>query len=65
MLLYAGTTFYLNYFILKDIVTIFKIKSQSAGNSKGSSETLCNNSNENIKNISIHIPTHLKPLNDE
>jgi hypothetical protein len=28
------------------------------------SETISDNS-ENIKNISIHVPTHLKPLNDE
>lgn len=30
----------------------------------GTSETICDNT-ENIKNISIHVPTHLKPLNDE
>ena len=30
----------------------------------GTSETIRNNT-ENIKNISIHTPTHLKPLNDE
>jgi hypothetical protein len=30
----------------------------------GTSETIRDNS-ENIKNISIHVPTHLKPLNDE
>ena len=52
----------------KDIVKILKQWSQSAGNtiilSSGTSETIRNNS-ENIKNISIHVPTHLKPLNDE
>ena len=52
----------------KDIVKILKQWSQSAGNtiilSSGTSETISNNS-ENIKNISIHVPTHLKPLNDE
>ena len=30
----------------------------------GTSETIRDNSG-NIKNISIHVPTHLKPLNDE
>ena len=52
----------------KDIVKILKQWSQSAGItiilSSGTSETIRNNS-ENIKNISIHVPTHLKPLNDE
>ena len=52
----------------KDIVKILKQWSQSAGNtiilSSGTSETIRNNS-ENIKNISINVPTHLKPLNDE
>ena len=70
MLLYAGTTLWIfNYSLLNDIVKILKInydnchiKSISAGNGNGSSETLRNNSN--IKNISIHVPTHLKPLND-
>uniref|UniRef100_UPI0030E3BBC1 LAGLIDADG endonuclease n=1 Tax=Daedaleopsis nitida TaxID=1140402 RepID=UPI0030E3BBC1 len=51
----------------KDIVKILKQWSQSAGNTvllnSGTSETIRNNS-ENIKNISIHVPTHLKPLND-
>ena len=63
MLLYAGTTLYLNYFSILNnaIVKIFKLKSKSAGNENGSSETLCNNS----KKISIHIPTHLKPFNDK
>ena len=45
------------------------MRSQSAGNlflEKGTSETLCNEiitSHENIKNISLHLPKHLKPLN--
>lgn len=69
-MLYAGTTWlYFKYSLLNDIVTKLKYLSLSAGNWKGSSETLRNNSkniysNENIKNISIHIPTHLKPLNN-
>ena len=49
----------------KDIVKILKQWSQSAGNtiilSSGTSETIRNNT----ENISIHVPTHLKPLNDE
>lgn len=63
MLLYAEITLYLNYSILNEIVKIFKLKSVSAGNE--SSETLRNSSNENIKKISIHVPTHIKPLNNE
>lgn len=73
-MLYAETTLYLNYSFLNDsrkadlhaqaLVKIFKFISLSAGNKNGSSETLRNNSNENIKKISIHVPTHLKPLND-
>jgi hypothetical protein len=34
----------------------------------GSSETLCNetiNSTENVKSISVHVPTHLKPINND
>lgn len=69
MLLYAGITslFSLKYSIFIEIVKKFKRWSQSAGNTfykSGTSETKCNNT-ENIKNISIHVPTHLKPLNDE
>lgn len=64
---------------LFDIVKKSKQWSQSAGNTfflynslsggcetieSGTSETIRDNT-ENIKNISIHVPTHLKPLNDE
>lgn len=56
----------------KIIVTILKRRNQSAGNfiffkenwvkNENTSETLCNNSV--IKKISVHVPTHLKPIND-
>ncbi len=52
------------------IYTVKKLKpwSQSAGNAfilkSGTSETIRDNT-ENIKKISIHVPTHLKPLNAE
>jgi hypothetical protein len=68
MLLYAGnaslTSF--KYSFLNDTVKKLKQWSQSAGNTLKSetSETIRNNT-ENIKNISIHVPTHLNPLNDE
>lgn len=68
MLLYAGnaslTSF--KYSLLNDTVKKLKQWSQSAGNTlkSGTSETIRNNT-ENIKNISIHVPVHLKPLNDE
>ena len=70
MLLYAGnasiTSF--KYSLFNDTVKKLKQWSQSAGNTfnfeSGTSETIRNNT-ENIKNISIHVPTHLKPLNDE
>ena len=51
------------------IVTIFKVRSQSAGNfitnitNESTSETLCHKS-EKVSNISVHVPTHLKPDND-
>ncbi len=70
MLLYAGkaSQFSFKYSIFIDIVKKLKQWSQSAGNAlimkTGTSETIRNNT-ENIKNISIHISTHLKPLNDE
>ena len=70
MLLYAGKASIssFKYYIFLDTVKILKQWSQSAGNSfilkSGTSETIRDNS-ENIKNISIHVPTHLKPLNDE
>lgn len=71
-LLYAGTTTILsfNYSIFNNIVTILKQCSKSAGNifMNGTSETLRNETiryTENIKSISNHVPTHLKPLNDD
>ena len=72
MLLYAGNTSIpsFKYSILIDIVKKLKQWSQSAGNTfmlyakSGTSETIRDNT-ENLKNISIHVPTHLKPLNDE
>lgn len=60
----------LNYSnLLMIIVTIFKVRSQSAGNfitnitNESTSETLCHKS-EKVSNISVHVPTHLKPDND-
>lgn len=69
MLPYAGkaslTSF--KYSIFIDIVKKLKRWSQSVGNvfiKNGTSETIRNNT-EHIKNISIHVPTHLRPLNDK
>jgi len=78
ILLCAGTiSFSFKYSNLKlkfkkIIVTILKRRNQSAGNFiflqtnlakiENTSETLCNNSV--IKKISVHVPTHLKPIND-
>jgi len=70
MSLYAGkasiSSFKYSLFI--DIVKKLKQWSQSAGNAfilkSGTSETIRDNT-ENIKNISIHVPTHLNPLNDQ
>jgi hypothetical protein len=50
-------------------VKIFNTTSQSAGNNYniGTSETIRNKtllSSETVKSVSIHVPTHLKPLND-
>lgn len=73
-LLYAGTALYksLKYSSELDIVKKFKQKSKSAGNilniTDGTSETLRNGivvNSEHIKNISNHVPKHLKPLNNE
>lgn len=70
MLLYAGIASRLGfkYSLFNDIVKKLKPWSQSAGNTfilkSGTSETIRNNT-EIIKNIAIHVPTHLKPLNDE
>jgi LAGLIDADG endonuclease len=75
ILLFAGITSisfkYSNLNLKKIIVTILKQRSQSAGNficfnlikdNKKTSETLSKNSD--IKKISVHIPIHLKPIND-
>lgn len=70
MLLYAGKASISSFkysLLFIEIVKKLKQWSQSAGNAffkSGTSETIRNNT-ENIKNISIHVPTHLKPLNDE
>ena len=73
-MLYAGTTplFSFKYSILNDTVKELKQWSQSAGNNfvnqNGTSETLRNETvvkTENIKLISVHVPKHLKPVNDE
>lgn len=72
-MLYAGTTSLLSfkYSFLNDIVKKLKLRSLSAGNQKlesslvGSSETLRNETVENIKPISNHVPIHLKPVNDD
>lgn len=78
MLLFSGTTsiFSFKYSILNDTVKKLKQWSISAGNiilfyiSNGTSETLRNKTvvnhalHENVKPISVHLPTHLKPLND-
>ena len=77
-MLYAGTTSNISfkYSILNDIVKKLKRGSKSAGNcfiinKTGTSETLRDETTtslikniENIKNISIHVPKHLKPAND-
>jgi hypothetical protein len=71
-LLYAGTTsiYSFKYSIIHDKVKKLKQWSKSAGNIlvNGTPETLCNGivvESEQIKPISIHIPKHIKPLNDE
>ena len=73
-MLYAGTTplFSFKHSILNETVKELKQWSQSAGNSfvnqNGTSETLRNETvvkTENIKLISVHVPKHLKPVNDE
>lgn len=75
MLLFAGISsiFSFGYFILNDIVKKLKQWRESAGNKfyhikDGTSETLRNKArinSENIKPISVHVATHLKPSNDE
>jgi Cytochrome C and Quinol oxidase polypeptide I/LAGLIDADG endonuclease len=74
-LLYAGTTSITSfkYSILNDIVKILKQWSISAGNTlyfsiSGTSETLRNETvvkTENVKFISVHVPKHKKPVNDD
>ena len=77
MSLYAGKASISSFkysFLYIDIVKKLKQWSQSAGNTfiisniylfkSGTSETIRDNT-ENLKNISIHNPRHLKPLNDE
>lgn len=77
-MLFAGTTsiFSFKYSLLNDIVKKLKQWSLSADiififntkNKNGTSETLRNGaikSTENVKSISVHVPTHLKPVNDD
>lgn len=73
-LLYAGTTLLksFKYSIKLDTVKKLKQTSKSAGNiiniTDGTSETLRNGivvNSEHVKNISIHVAKHLKPLNNE
>ena len=73
-LLYAGTTLLksFKYSIKLDTVKKLKQKSKSAGNiiniTDGTSETLRNGivvNSEHVKNISIHVAKHLKPLNNQ
>jgi len=75
-LLYAGTTSIISfkYSILNDIVKNLKQWSISAGNAfplyfkSGTSETLRNETvvkTENLKFISVHVPKHFKPINDD
>lgn len=70
-MLYAGTTLIISfkYSILNDIVKKLKQWSISAGNIlNGTSETSRNEivvNIVNIKPISIHVPKHLKPENDD
>ena len=76
-MLYAGTTWLLSfkYSILNDIVKKLKQSSKSAGNNfiyeniVGTSETLRNEIAEDIKidkikPISVHVPVHKIPAND-
>ena len=71
-MLYAGTTsiYSLKYSIIHDKVKKLRRWSKSAGNIlvNGTSETLRNEivvESEQIKPISVHVPKHIKPLNDE
>ena len=78
---FAGTTsiFSFKYSLLIDIVTKLKLaligRSLSAGNNFINNkidtsetlrnETIKNTELENVKSISVHVPTHLKPLNED
>ena len=75
-LLFAGATsiFSFKYSLLNDIVKKLKQWSLSADiifivkNNNGTSETLRNEAikrTENVKSISVHVPTHLKPDADD
>ena len=68
MLPCAGKVSMFKYSLLIDTVKKFKLWSESAGKTfilkSGTSETIRNNT-EKIQKISIHLPKHLKPLNDE
>ena len=69
MLLYAGNASLSSFKYSLFIDTVKKLKqwSQSAGNAfiqSGTSETIRDNT-EHTTNISIHVPTHLRLLNDE
>ncbi len=73
-LLYAGSTFIISfkYSFLNDIVKKLKQWSISAGNifinvKNETSETLRNETvvTENVKPISVHIPTHLRPVSED
>ena len=61
----AGNSFFYLFSLIlcKLLTTSNRVQSQKLLKS-GTSETIRNNT-ENIKNISIHVPTHLKPLNDK
>ena len=70
-LLFAGTTslFSFKYYVLNYKVKKLKRWSKSAGNTyiSETSETIRNGTvlnQENIKSISVHVPKHLKPIND-
>jgi hypothetical protein len=76
-LLYAGTTSLqsFKYSILNDTVKKLKQRSKLAGNilllkdeKSGTSETLRNGvveNSEHVRNISVHVPKHIKPINKE
>ena len=76
MLLYAGTALFTSKYTFRKVVKKLEIESLSAGNflnhfnnvlNKGTSETLRDEIvfSEQVKHVSIHVPTHQKPLNDD